>query len=54
MIYKVYGVYGVFGVFDVFGVRGLRGSEFTGKPRKSRTLNPRTTVNSSFRVYGDL
>ncbi|PKA65747.1 hypothetical protein AXF42_Ash013162 [Apostasia shenzhenica] len=44
----------VFGVFKVFGVRGLRGSGFTGKPRKPRTLDPRTPVNNSFRVYEGL
>ncbi|PKA50269.1 hypothetical protein AXF42_Ash017863 [Apostasia shenzhenica] len=44
----------VFGVFKVFGVRGLRGLGFTGKPQKPKTLDSRTPVNSSFRIYDGL
>ncbi|PKA50273.1 hypothetical protein AXF42_Ash017867 [Apostasia shenzhenica] len=44
----------VFGVSEVFSVQGLRGLGFTGKPQKPRTLDPRTPVNSSFRIYGGL
>ncbi|PKA65259.1 hypothetical protein AXF42_Ash005591 [Apostasia shenzhenica] len=42
----------VFGVFKVFVVRGLRHSGFTKKPRKPKTLDPRTTIKNSFRAYG--